>query len=81
MITLFDKETGEEIGPITPEQLEFLMDHLEEESSDDTDYYLTEDTIDLFEIEGADEGLVEMLRNALGDRTEFEVQWVTTGAI
>ena len=81
MTTLFDKETGVEIGAITPEQLEFLMDHLEEESTEDTDYYLNEDTLEMFELEGADERLVTLLRDAMGDREEFEVQWVTTDAI
>ena len=81
MTTLFDKETGVEIGQITPEQLEFLMDHLVEESSEDTDYYLTEDTLEMFELEGADPRLVELLRGAMGDREEFEVQWVADEAI
>ncbi|MEO7715576.1 MAG: galactosyldiacylglycerol synthase [Capsulimonas sp.] len=81
MTTLFDKETGAEIGAINPEQLEFLMNHLEEDSADDTDYYLNEDTLEMFELEGADERLVTLLRDAMGDREEFEVQWVTTDAI
>ena len=81
MITLFDKETGDEIGQITPEQLEFLMDHMEEESADDMDYYLNEDTLEMFELEGADPRLVELLRAGMGDREEFEVQWVAAEAV
>ena len=81
MTILFDKETGDEIGTITAEQLEFLMDHLVEESPEDTDYYVTEDTLEMFELEGADPRLVELLRNGLGDREEYEVQWVAAEAI
>jgi hypothetical protein len=40
MIQLHAKETGVFLGTITDAQLQFLIDQLEEESTDDTDYYL-----------------------------------------
>jgi processive 1,2-diacylglycerol beta-glucosyltransferase len=46
VIQLHDKDTGALIGAITEEQLKFLIDELEEESGDDQDYYINEDTID-----------------------------------
>ena len=75
MIQLHDKDTGALIGPITEEQLEFLIDQLEEESGDDQDYYINEDTIDVLEETGADKGLVSLLRRALNGRTEMEIRW------
>ena len=49
MILVRDKSTGAEIGTISDEQLQELVDHLEEESSDDADYYITRETVDLLE--------------------------------
>ena len=42
MIQLHDKDTGVWINNITEEDLQFLSDQLEEESSDDQDYYINE---------------------------------------
>jgi hypothetical protein len=49
MIQLYEKETGVFVGTITEAQLQFLIDQLEEESADDTDYYIDHATLDLFE--------------------------------
>ena len=38
MIQLHEKETGVFLGTITNAQLQFLIDQLEEESTDDMDY-------------------------------------------
>ncbi len=78
MIQLHDKDTGALIGTITEEQLEFLIGELEEESGEDQDYYINEDTIDIFEEAGADKALVSLLRGALKGRTEMEVRWSRT---
>ena len=74
-IQLLDRESGAVLGTITSAQLQFLMDHLEEESESDTDYYINSDTLDVLEEEGADEALMSMLRRALGAREEMEVQY------
>jgi len=78
MIQLHDAESGAPIGPITDAQLEFLVDRLEEESPDDRDYYINQATVDAFEQEGADAGLVALLRKALGERDEMEIRWTRT---
>jgi hypothetical protein len=78
MIQLQDAESGAPIGPITDAQLEFLVDRLEEESPDDRDYYINQATVDAFEQEGADPGLVALLRKALGERDEMEIRWTRT---
>ena len=44
MIHLFDDETGASVGTITEDQLQYLVDQLEEESPDDTDYYINRET-------------------------------------
>ena len=75
MVQLFDKQTGNSLGSITDEQFQFLVDRLEEESSQDDDYYLNRTTVDVFEQEGADPGLIEVLRRALGGREEAEIRW------
>jgi processive 1,2-diacylglycerol beta-glucosyltransferase len=75
MVRLFDSETGAELGTIGDEQLRFLEDHLEEESSDDRDYYFNGTMIDVLEEKGADAELVGLLRRALGDREGVEIRW------
>lgn len=75
MIQLHDKDTGAWINNITEEDLQFLADQLEEESSDDQDYYINETTLDMFEEAGADKALVALLRGALNGRTEMEIRW------
>jgi len=75
MIELRDKESGELLGKLSQQQLRFLIDHLEEESQTDQDYYLNSATIDMLEEQGADKQLIKLLRDALGDRDEMEVFW------
>jgi processive 1,2-diacylglycerol beta-glucosyltransferase len=76
MIRLTDKETGTLLGTVTDEQFKFLVDLLEEESAEDTDYFIDESTLEWMEEEGADKALVEVLRKGLGGREEMEVRWV-----
>jgi len=75
MIELRDKDTGRSIGTITEDQLQFLIDQLEEESSTDTDYYLNAATLDMFADNGIDPQLLALLRGALGDREDMEIEW------
>ena len=74
-IQLLDKESGEPIGEITRKQLDFLIDQLEEESQDDRDYYINRPTIDMLDEEHGETELVELLREALGNRDEMEIRW------
>jgi hypothetical protein len=75
MIELRNKETGAFLGTITETQLQFLIDQLEEEDSEDTDYYINQATIDMFEQAGADPQLLGTLRKALGQREDMEIRW------
>lgn len=78
MINLYDKETNKLLGPISEAQLQFLKDEMEEESAQDQDYYLNRDFIELLAAKGADQALLNMLRNALGEREEMEIRWSAT---
>jgi hypothetical protein len=75
MVTLRDKDSGQLLGTIADDELQFLVDQLEEESRDDTDYYIDADTIEMLEEDGASASLIALLRTALGDREGFDVQW------
>jgi hypothetical protein len=75
MIRLYNTDTGDKVGEITDDQLQFLIDHLEEESLEDQDYYLQRATVDMLQDQGADSRLLDVLRRALGDRDEAEIRW------
>lgn len=75
MIELHDAERGTRLGTISDEQLQFLVDALEEESLTDKDYYISADTIDMLEEDGADRDLLSMLRTALGGREGVDIRW------
>lgn len=75
MVQLYRADGGRPIGSITEEQLQFLIDALEEESSTDKDYYLTGATIDMLEDDGAEPELVALLREAIGERESIEIRW------
>jgi hypothetical protein len=75
MIHLFDQDSGARVGTITEDQLQFLVDQLAEESPHDTGYYITRDTLELFEHNEADPALLAVLRTALGTRDDMEIRW------
>ena len=75
MVYLYDKKTGDLLGQISAEQLQFLIDQMEEESVEDRDYSITRMEIDYFETQGANPELISLLRKALGERDEVIVQW------
>ncbi|NIM95832.1 MAG: galactosyldiacylglycerol synthase [Anaerolineales bacterium] len=63
------------MGSISEIQLQYLIDQLEEEWTEDHDYAITPLLLDVFESEGADPNFVSILREALGDREQIEVVW------
>jgi processive 1,2-diacylglycerol beta-glucosyltransferase len=78
LVNLYVQETGEQLGSITDEQFQFLVDQLEEESLEDRDYAITPMTVDFLAAQGADRALLDLLRQALGDRSEVNVRWSRT---
>jgi processive 1,2-diacylglycerol beta-glucosyltransferase len=75
MIQLVDDQTGDLIGIITREQLQFLVDQLEEEDSEDQNYYLDRTTLDWFDEHEVDPALEAMLREAMGSRDSMDIRW------
>lgn len=67
-----------QVGELTEEQLDFLIEHLEEEWSEDRDYYINRDMVAMLEQRGADSGLLRILTDALGEKDEVDVLWVDT---
>jgi hypothetical protein len=74
-VELFDSESGRSIGSITDAQFQGLVDALEEESPTDRDYYISTDTIDMLEQDGADPAVLSLLRAAVGAREGAEIRW------
>jgi hypothetical protein len=75
MIDVYNSETNELVGSITEADLKVLTDHLEEESSEDQDYYIDQATIDVIGDGQATEHLMGVLRKALGSAEGVDIRW------
>jgi len=75
MITLYNQDTDARLGEISDAQLQFLVDSMEEESTEDQDYYLDENTLDYLIGRGADPALVALLRAALAGHKSLTIRW------
>lgn len=75
MVVLRLKDTGIVVGRISDDEFQFLVDQLEEESEEDTDYYITMATIDMLDRDGGSEHLLEVLEKAVGKSEGVELSW------
>jgi hypothetical protein len=75
VIDLYNKSTDELLGSITESDLHVLIDALEEEASDDQDYYIDAAAIDVIGDGRATEHLLGLLRKALGDAEGVDIRW------
>jgi len=75
MIDVYNNETNELVGTITDADLKVLADHLEEESSEDQDYWIDQATLDVIGDGQATEHLMGVLRKALGTSEGVEIRW------
>lgn len=75
MIDLYNNETNQLLGSITEADLQVLAGQLEEESSQDRDYYIDGATIDMLADGGASDQLLALLRQALGSGDGIEIRW------
>jgi hypothetical protein len=76
MIDLYNADANILLGEITEQDLKVLVDALEEESSEDQDYYITPDTLDVIGNNGrATDHLLGLLRKALGSSEGVEIRW------
>ena len=75
MYRLMDIEHDNEIGIITEDQVQFLIDNLEEEGVEDRDYYIDPDALNFLAENGCDEELLTMLTEALEGRVNIDVRY------
>ncbi|HLF29302.1 MAG TPA: galactosyldiacylglycerol synthase [Anaerolineae bacterium] len=75
MITLYDSQTGAKVGRITEDQLQALMGWMEEESEDDRDYFVSAEELELMAEDGIDPTLIDVLKQALGNREEMDIRY------
>jgi hypothetical protein len=77
MIALYDVESGAKVGRISDAQLQALMGWMEEESAEDRDYYIDAEELELMEEDGIDPTLIQVLRQALGKRSDMDLRYET----
>lgn len=75
MIDLYNAATNQLIGTVTEADLQVLIDVLEEESSQDQDYYIDQATIDLLADGRAPTHLLGLLRTAIGSSDGVDIRW------
>ena len=75
MITLSLKDSGALLGTISDDDFQLLVDQLEEETEEDTDYYISPLTIELLEERGASVELLSLLKRAVGSSEGVDVAW------
>ena len=79
MIRLSNKDTGADIGEISEEELQILVAALQEQNSQDQNYWIDHATVDMIEIDHLNAGsLITVLRAAIGDSDGVEIQYVRT---
>jgi hypothetical protein len=77
MIVLRAKDGGAVVGQISEADFQFMVDQLEEESEEDTDYYITMATIEMMQRNGGSENLLNVLKSAVGDSEGVDLSWST----
>lgn len=75
MVGLFNIHSDERIGEVTEEQFAAMQQWLEEEGTDDDDYYINQATIDLLRDKGASPELLSLLQKAIAATGEADIRW------
>jgi hypothetical protein len=76
MPRLYRVDNGETIGQISDKQKQFLVDMLEEEDDDDQDYFIDQETLELFSDNNCDPELLALLESALEDGEDgVDIAW------
>ena len=78
MVYLYNQTMQELLGEISEDELQFLIDQMEEESTKDQDYSITKMEIAYFSQNGASPHLISLLNNALGEQQEVIILWSRT---
>lgn len=74
-VRISNKATGAAIGDLSEADFQFLVDHLEEESSRDEDYFIDGPTVDVLDHGGASPNMVALLRAAVGSTDGIDITW------
>lgn len=74
-VRISNKATGVTIGNLSAEDFQFLVDHLEEESSRDDDYFIDAPTVEMLDHVGASPNMVALLRGAVGTADGIDITW------
>lgn len=72
---LMDSEKEEEIGIITEDQVQFLLDNLTEEGAEDPEFYIDEDTLEFLAENSGDEELIALISEALEGRPDLAIYY------
>lgn len=75
MPELYIKSDNKHLGHISEAELQFLIDQLEEESTDDVDYSITRMTLDYMRGQKISPNLLQILESALGSAEEVEIKF------
>ena len=78
MVYLYNQSSGDLIGEINEDELQFMIDQMEEESTKDQDYSITSMEIAYFSQNGATPHLISLLSQALADQQEVIILWSST---
>jgi hypothetical protein len=74
MVRVYETATNQLCGTLSDRQYEALTEGLEEEDLEDSECTISADTIELLEDQGVEPDLLDLLRSALGDRTEVTIR-------
>ncbi len=69
------KGTGQCLGRIDEDQLQFLIENLEEETLTDTDYHINRATLDLLKEKGLGQNLAGLIEGANGESDDVEIRY------
>jgi len=75
VVKLYDKKTRQYLGRVSDEDLQFLIDHLEEESLTDTDYYINRTTLEVLKGKGMNEDFARLIENAMGGNSDIDIAY------
>ena len=75
MAELYYKVNSEYLGSISEEDLQFLIDNLVEEDSEDDDYYINQTTLDMLKERGLNAEVAKLIEDAMKGSGEVEIQY------
>ncbi len=74
MVRLYESGSNRLCGTLSDRQFDALVEALEEEELEDGDYAIDRDTLDTLEEQGLEADVLEVLRLALGERSEAMIR-------